>query len=328
MEKLLSIIIAVNNAQESDLSIPLSSINNQIGVDLNQVEVIVVDNGSYKLQQPDTLKIFSKLDLQYINLQRLLQWEDAFQAGVEAAKGKYVMFMGVDSQLNQSGILQTFFYHATQHPEADVLSGLVMVERINADLHQDYQVGRDQLTVRARWLRREFLRSYDIKFSAQFRPYAEEYVCRLIKQLANLDVQIEEVSTAKFSARNLDPTVLGKPAAGVTPQWLTMMSSYFQRLQVLHQQTYVTEFARFVVRFYTQLKRTAVADRETLLPLMKTIVSKNSLAWPATMQYVAQLTSTDHNPEAPWNSERHAFDQYLNQFVDHLNTFGLRLQRL
>ncbi|WP_412989925.1 glycosyltransferase [Pediococcus siamensis] len=326
MEKRLSIIIAVNNAQEGDLSIPLSSINNQIGVDLSQIEVVLIDNGTYKLQRPETLKIFEKINLKYIRLERVLSWEAAFQAGIEAAKGKYIMFMGVDSQLNSADILQTYFYHSDQHPDADVLSGLVMVEKIREDLKADYEVGRDALTVRARWLQREFLRSFDIKFRQDFLPYAEEYFCRLLKQLASEDVQIEEVSLAKFAARNLDPKVLGKPAQAVSATWLMMMSAYFDRLQTLNQQAFLREFARFIIRFYSQLKQLPAADRDNLVQLANGIVAKNSIAWPFTQKYVNHLAMTDHNEAAPWNGEKVQFNAYLNEFVAYLNSFGLAIK--
>ncbi|MCO6184477.1 glycosyltransferase [Leuconostoc fallax] len=47
MRKLVSIIIPYYNENESQLAIALSSINNQIGVDFNDVEVILVGDGGY-----------------------------------------------------------------------------------------------------------------------------------------------------------------------------------------------------------------------------------------------------------------------------------------
>ncbi len=306
----LSIVLAVNDATEKDLVIPLSSINNQIGIDLNQVEVLLIDNGACKLKHPEQLRLLSRLHLRYLHLEQITAWEAALQLGIDVATGVYVMFMGGDSQLNEASILQTYDQAAHQKPAPDVISGLTLTETISADLQTSYQFGRNALTICDRWFRREFLQQYHIKLRADLRPYAEEYVSRLVDQLADQDVPLEAVGLVKF-ATQLDPTVLGQPAAKVNAPWLKMMGALFDHLRLIDQAAYQRVFAQTIVRLYTQLEQVDPTEKPILLALIATLVGQHAAAWPAVIATVKQAKATDQAPAAPWNAASAAFDSYL-----------------
>ena len=157
MAKRLSIIIAVNDAREDDLAIPLSSINNQLGIDFRDVEVILVDNGQYRLRDINQFRLFKNLDIHYECPDTVLSWEEAFERGVQCSSAEYVMFMGPNGLLNQTSVVQSFSATADQNPNAEVLTGLVLEQNMTRDRANQFKVGSNFLTVRGRWFKRAFL---------------------------------------------------------------------------------------------------------------------------------------------------------------------------
>jgi|GEM_PF-6863759 len=326
MHKLISIIITVDNTQESDLSIPLSSINNQIGFDFSQLEVLVVDNGAYKLRNAELFSIFANLDLKYLKLDQVLATSKALQYGIDHATGDYVTLMSPNSQLNQSSIFQSYVTQLQAHQTSDVLSGLVMEQTITQQLEEQYTVGRNDQSIYARWFRREFLRQNGITFREDFGDYAPEYVCRLANQFAQEDVKIEEVGYVKFSSRNLVNNAHLDGSGSINGDWLKMMSSYLLKLQEVDQQLYVNEFSQFVVRFYTQLKQVPRMNRAEIMQSLKSLVGKNVLAWGYTQQFINNLRIQDRSPQAPWNAESGKFFSYVNELTQYLQSYGLAVK--
>ncbi|WP_461240386.1 glycosyltransferase [Paucilactobacillus sp. N302-9] len=327
MQKLISVIVTVDNAQESDLSIPLSSLNNQIGFDFGQLEVILVDNGAYKLRDASVFNLFANLTLKYLKVDQVMTTASAFQHGIDAATGDYVMLMSPNSQLNQSSIFQSFAVRAQEHRDADLISGLLMEQSINEQLQEQYKVGRNDQSIYARWFRRDFLAQNKIQFRDDFGGYANEYVCRLANQLATEDVHIEEVGYVKFTNRQLAGVQNTDTTGVISADWLKMMGTYFLKLQDTNQDLYMNEFARFIVRFYTQLKQIPAMQRTEISELVKPLAGKNAIAWSYTQQFVAQVKQQDQSPQAPWNAEPAQFDAYLNGITSYLQSYGLAVKK-
>lgn len=327
MQKLISVIVTVDNAQESDLSIPLSSLNNQIGFDFSQLEVILVDNGAYKLRDASVFNLFANLTLKYLKVDQVMTTASAFQHGIDAATGDYVMLMSPNSQLNQSSIFQSFAVRAQEHRDADLISGLLMEQSINEQLQEQYKVGRNDQSIYARWFRRDFLAQNKIQFRDDFGGYANEYVCRLANQLATEDVHIEEVGYVKFTNRQLAGVQNTDTTGVISADWLKMMGTYFLKLQDTNQDLYMNEFARFIVRFYTQLKQIPAMQRTEISELVKPLAGKNAIAWSYTQQFVAQVKQQDQSPQAPWNAEPTQFDAYLDGITSYLQSYGLAVKK-
>jgi hypothetical protein len=323
MSKRISIILPVNNIEESDLSIPISSINNQIGIDFHDVELLLVDNGTYKLEHPEAFDLFRNVDLHYLVTDQVMENNGAIQFGIDAAQGDYVTVLTPNQQLHQAPTLQSYFALSDAHPDAESINGIVTTQYFDKQRVAHYQVGRMVQSIAGRWLKRDFLQNNHIRFQDDFGPYAEEYVSRLVNQLATNAVNLEDYGVMKFTSRALpNEDRLQMP---INATWMKMMAQYFQQLQQADQLAYMNEFARFTIRFYTQLKSVPVADRTSLQNMMKTTVGANALAWAPTLTYVKQVRTKDQSPAAPWNAESKQFDHYLDSLSDYLNAYGLQM---
>lgn len=311
MGKTVSLIISVDNAVESDLSIPLSSINNQLGCDFAEVEVLLIDNGNYKLKQPELFNIFRNLDIKYLKTSKALSWPDALQLGIQHATGKFVMLMGSNGQLNQLSTLQGFFEHAKQHPHADVLSGLIINQFFNDDLVPEYEVGRDYGTVRGRWISKAFLDKYQIEFHSEYAPYAEEYVTRLLNHFASEDVEVEEIVYARFMSRFLDPHVLEPTEQVVNAEWLVMMAAYMEKIKQLDPAQTGAMLSRFVIQFFSRTREVTDVRFAGLAQGLFTVIKLYADNWNDALKAIGTLTVEDKNANAPWNKYPENFSNYL-----------------
>lgn len=310
MAKRISIIIAVNDAREDDLAIPLSSINNQMGIDFRDVEVILVDNGQYRLRDVDQFRLFKNIDIRYENPDNVLSWEEAFEQGVAAATGDFVMFMGPDGLLNQTSVIQTFSTMADQHPDADVLTGLVLEQDMTRTRTTEYKVGRDFMTARGRWFKRSFLNQYRVHWQVSGK-YSDEFYSRLVNSLSRSDIEVNEIAYAQFMSRDIRSEVMAPMPSTVSVEQITMLSQYFETLRVIDPKIYSDEFAKACVRYYTLIKQVPDIERARVDQTFWLLVQHNADIWSNVQALVDHLKLTDQNPKAPWVKEQVLFDQYI-----------------
>lgn len=313
----ISIIITVNDAQEADLAIPLSSINNQLGIDFREVEVILVDGGRYRLENLEAFRLFKNIRINYESPDTVLSWEESFEWGLNVAHGDYVMFMGPDGLLNQTSVVQTFNTVAGQNPDADVLTGLVLEQDMTRSRQTEYTIGTDLTTVRGRWIKRSFLDQFKIHWEP-VGEYSDELYSRLINIFSRGDTAVNEIAYARFMSRDVRGEVLAPTSREMTVGWLNMMSRYLTVLQKIDQKIYEDEFARECVRYYTQQQRVLETDRKPFAAAMQAIVEQNAAAWVQAQSFIDHVKLQDTSPEAPWNADTQSFNRYLdwlNQIV-------------
>ncbi|GAX02832.1 glycosyl transferase [Secundilactobacillus pentosiphilus] len=310
MAKRISIIIAVNDAREDDLAIPLSSINNQMGIDFRDVEVILVDNGQYRLRDVNQFKLFKNIEVRYENPKNVLSWEEALEEGVSVATGDFVMFMGPDGLLNQTSVIQTFSTVADQNPTAEVLTGLVLEQDMTRTRITEYKVGRDFMTARGRWFKRSFLNQRSLHWQVSGK-YSDELYSRLVNSLSQSDIEVNEIAYAQFMSRDIRSEVIAPMPVTVNVEQINMLIQYFETLRTLHPKIYIDEFAKTCVRYYTLIKEVPEIERARVDQAFRLLVQHNADIWSNVQVMVDHLKLTDQNPKAPWVKEQQLFNDYI-----------------
>ncbi|KRK72651.1 glycosyltransferase family A protein [Lacticaseibacillus nasuensis] len=313
MRHLISIILVANDAQEGDLSIPLSSINNQLGIDFRDLEVILIDNGQYRLRDPRAFAIFENINARYSQPKEELSWEDAFQLGMMQSDGEYLLFMGPDGLLNATSVLQTMLETVQKHPETEVVSGLVLEQERTRTRQVEYKVGRDRTSIRGRLVKREFLQKYQIGWHA-LGEYSDELFSRQVDEFAEHEVEVSEIAYARFTGRNVRAGVLGPSEKQLTTGWFKMMTAYLDQIKHVDEQRYLESCARVFVRFYSQLMRIDTDKRQTIVDAMRLLMAHNVAAWPYIKQFIAKTTAADRSPQAPWVSHPDLFNGFVGSF--------------
>jgi len=319
MTKRISIIIVVNSAREDDLVIPLSSINNQLGIDFRDVEVILVDNGQYRLRDVEQFQLFKNLNIRYENPDTVLSWEEAFEHGVQCATGEYVMFMGPSGLLNQTSVIQSFSSTADQNPNAEVLTGLILEQDIAKDRTTQFKVGNNYLTACGRWFSRTFLNQYGLHWRAVGK-YSDDLYSRLVNTVATNDVNVNEISYARFMSRDIRSDVLAPVSQIASTERITMLRQFLETIKRIDPQAYSDEFAKICVRYYTRRKEIANSDRALVDQSFYLLVVQNASAWPNVQLFVNHIKLNDQSVNAPWVKEQQLFDQYIQSLDKVANT--------
>lgn len=178
MKKVLSIVIPFKNESLETLSVALSSINNQIGVDWGQIEVHLINDGGLPLSL-EPLRIFSNLDLHYSWIENVGPGL-ARQYGIDQSQGEYIMFMDGDDQLFYGTAFYDFFL-LYQEQKYDLILGRFVEQYVDSQGTYCYKTHEieNRNAVYGKWYRRSYLQRIDLAFHPQLRIYEDMYFVNL-----------------------------------------------------------------------------------------------------------------------------------------------------
>lgn len=307
VSKTLSLIIAMESATVQDLAVPLSSVNNQLGVDFRQIEVLLIDNGRYQLEDLEPLRVFNRLKFRYIKPAKIWNWPTAFEQGLMLATGDFVAFMGPNMQFNSVDVLQQVFAEIAAQPKAQLFSGLLLREDMQPDRSFTYEVEATTHLLRGRFINRALMMQSGITFE-DFGAYTEPFVGQLVEAVAKEPQQLDKAVSVQFLGRTVSDAVLPPAPAKLQLDWVRMMARYLHLLQKLAPERYVQTLAKTIVRFYSQAGQDAAMTAQ-----MAELTAQNAPQWPQVLAFVNNLQNADHTSTAPWNVEPSRFQAYLQR---------------
>lgn len=180
----LSIIIPQYNESEEIIFSLLSSINNQLGIDFNQLEVLVINDCSKVILSKNFLKQFTNINPRYIKLKKNVGLGMCRKAGMSHAIGDYIMFCDADDMFYHAGVLGLFFNEIeTKHPDICTSSWL---EEQKANGQYRYIQHKIEATwVHGKIFKRQYLIDNDINFHPKFRVHEDTYFVGLAFDLTD-----------------------------------------------------------------------------------------------------------------------------------------------
>ena len=175
MRKFLSIIIPRYKETEQDIFPLLSSINNQVGIDFDDIEVIIANDGGGLGELDQTFLGMFNMDSTQINLEKNCGPGVARQVGLDIAKGEYVMFCDADDIIHNVGVIGAFI-HECEVQSPDILSSSWLEEMIMEDGKYTYINHNIENTwMHGKVLRRQFLIQNNIRFHDDLRVNEDSY---------------------------------------------------------------------------------------------------------------------------------------------------------
>lgn len=193
--KFLSIIIPRYKETERDLFPLLSSINNQLGVDFSSIEVIIcTDGGGGKELDSDYLSLFENIEFRQVRLSENGGPGIARQAGIDNAKGQYLMFCDADDILHSVGVLGAMMQKAEQDAP-DIIRTNWLEEMKNADGSCAYLTHSGENTwMFGKVIRRQYLIQTGIRHHPNLRVHEDSYFLALAAAFTNRDVYLDVTS--------------------------------------------------------------------------------------------------------------------------------------
>ncbi len=175
MRKFLSIIIPHYKETEQDIFPLLSSIAGQVGIDFSDIEVIIAnDGGGAGELNGDFLSLFG-CEIRQIKLSENGGPGVARQAGLDVARGEYVMFCDADDTLHSVGVVGAFI-QAAEQDAPDILTSSWLEELVEPSGAYRYITHENENTwMHGKLLRRKFLEQNNIRFHPELRIHEDSY---------------------------------------------------------------------------------------------------------------------------------------------------------
>lgn len=175
MRKFLSIIIPRYKETEQEVFPLLSSINGQVGIDFEDIEVIFANDGGCNGELDNTFLSLFKMPVRQVNLESNRGPGVARQSGLDAAKGQYVMFCDADDTLHNVGVLGAMMKES-ERTACDILLSNWLEEMIDKNGHYFYITHEIENTwMHGKMFRRQFLVNNNIRFHDDLRVHEDSY---------------------------------------------------------------------------------------------------------------------------------------------------------
>ena len=190
MNKFLSIVIPRYRETEKGIFPLLSSISGQLGVDFSRLEVIIVnDGGGPGPLDWDFLDLF-EMDIRQATLDTNRGPGVARQAGLDAARGDYVMFCDADDTLHSVGVLGALIQEA-ENNAPDILTSEWLEEMANPAGGYTYLTHQIENTwMHGKLLRRKFLAQNNIRFHEALRVHEDSYFLSIASALSKRNTHL------------------------------------------------------------------------------------------------------------------------------------------
>lgn len=176
MKKRLSVIIPRYKEDEKAMFPLLSSISNQIAINMNEVEVVIGnDGGGAGPLSEEYLAQFS-VDIRQVQLEENKGCGLARQAAIDAAVGDYVYFCDADDILHNVLALSLTLGEAIK-TGADILATdfFEEVKTPNGTMQYIKRAGHIGCWMHGKIMRRQFLSYNNIRFHERFREHEDAY---------------------------------------------------------------------------------------------------------------------------------------------------------
>lgn len=263
MEKLVSIIIPFKDESKATVDTALASINNQIGIDFDQVEVVVVSDGGLRFDEEQLNDEFGHLNIRYYRYAESHGAGMARQVGMDISESKYVMFMDADDQLYFVGALLEFFNVVKYHGDHQIMIGKYLEQGRNGDNDFRYYMheNNDWKSPVAKWFNREYLAQIQLTWAEDIKVFEDTYFVGVACMLANDIYQIN--TTIYMWLWNGDSTTRtngGQSFYRQLDQWVKSYQHTFEKLAEFKPNLLIEEFLNYEADLYLRKQKWPAED--------------------------------------------------------------------
>lgn len=265
--KQLSIVIPYHNEDEQLLQPLFSSLNSQIGIDFNDIEIIMSNNC-------ETPKDLSSFFNKYPNIAPIINYVECPNKGsmgpnrqfaLEQATGNYVMFSDCDDVLYSALSLYEVMIRLT--PEIDMYDFIAVKELDPRNAKSSDPIfeinGPNPVLLHGKVYNRNYLVKNNIRFTEKLFAWEDMYFNQIIEQTCpNREFFQVPIYIWKFRASSVSKEA-GPEIVYQMKHWRDGVLKNFYVLDYLHKYNVVSN-----AKFYAILISTAISwykDKNTLL---------------------------------------------------------------
>ncbi len=256
MAKLVSIIIPFHRETEAQLMVVLSSINNQIGIDFDQVEVILVNDGGQEIDTTHFLPLFTHLQIRYHRYSTAKGPGFARGVGTAMAQGRYVMYMDADDQFQFVGALLEFFNVIRGHGDHEVIIAAYLEETYhNGEYRYFRHENNDWKAAYAKWFNQDYLKRIGLTWREDLHVFEDTYfvgiACELAQDIYHLN---SVVYTWQYQASSTVRVNGGQSFYRQLDQWARSNRYYLTMIQRYRPARLNAVYLHYIADLYLRLQ--------------------------------------------------------------------------
>jgi glycosyltransferase involved in cell wall biosynthesis len=214
----------------------LSSIDNQLGVDWNAIEVLIVNDRSKVRLSRRFLKQFHNCKPKYARLKKNVGQGPCRNAGMDMTTGEYIMFCDADDRFNMVIALWKYL-KVIDAEHSDLIYSSYLVEAIDENGNTGFctynynNLFTEFSMVHGKLYRRRFLEQNDIRFLDKFRCHEDVYFNGLAFNLAD-KINLIELWLYVW-VRNLKSITRSNGGKAAFSEYSTFIDASLELLKVL-----------------------------------------------------------------------------------------------
>ena len=190
---LLSVIIPQYKETDKEVKRLLSSIDYQVNVNWEEVEVIIVNDCSKTLLSESMLNSFENIKPKYIKLKKNVGPGLARQAGLDAAQGEYVTFCDADDMYQNFGVFSLYFAKIKEL-RPDIIRTQWLEELEIENVKQYITHNFEATWMHGKVFNRGFLYLNNIRFSDKLLYHEDSYILSNAFEIAKSVIDIPTIT--------------------------------------------------------------------------------------------------------------------------------------
>lgn len=247
----ISIIIPRYSETEKVLGSLLSDLNTQIGINFNQIEVLVCEDCPETPIPIEFYSQFSNLKLKRLLLDKNVGPGLARQTGISISKGKYLMFVDADDRIFTCLALKKVIEFINGYPNTDIFYGIFLEEGIT-DRGEVFYVPKSNITwLHAKIYKKEFIEKIELNFPQEIRVNEDSYFNAIAFTRTEQVTYIQEILTV-WSRNPNSLSRFSNGALGATG-WPDYITGRFLVMEALRGKVPLDKWQKALVQYLTFL---------------------------------------------------------------------------
>ena len=258
MRKFLSIVIPRYQETEQEIFPLLSSIANQVGIDLDDIEVLITTDGGGADPLDENFLALFQFETKQLRLEQNGGCGVARQAAIDLARGEYILCCDADDVLHNVGALGALMQEAeTSAP--DILTSNFLEEKVGPDGRYYYIMhdGPIGCWMHGKLLRRGFLTQNNIRFHPDIKYHEDSYFLCVATALAD---RMFHLPVTTYVWKHNPNSITRKDGAIYTyqsvPGYIEAITLAWEALEALRPEQMTDKVLQFVHYIYFTLHLT------------------------------------------------------------------------
>jgi len=300
--KKVSIIIPFKGQTLEELAIPLGSINNQIGVNFDTVDVHLVNDGGESIDT-SAFKIFKNLEINYHELPENVGAGLARQYGMDHSESEYMMFMDSDDSLHFVGALLEFFNVVKYYGEHQLIIARYLEQFKNGEGEFRYitHPNADWKSPVAKWFNRAYIEASGLRFHPDLRIYEDTYFVGLSCELATDIYYLDSVVYSWLYREGSTVRSAGRIFEYQTHTWALENRLYLEVIEQRLPKNLQRDLNNYVTDVYMRYTVYPPVDEAAFWEEHEKLLARFAYAWQGyTAELQAQVDALRDAEEGQW----------------------------